>query len=314
MKRRDFLKTAAVASVALHELASSPPAKDEVPKRPYRDGIDLSVIGFGGIVVVGLEQGVADRTVAESVDRGINYFDVAPTYGKGEAEEKLGIALKPYRKNAFLACKTQMRDAEGAQKELEHSLKMLHTDHFDLYQFHAVRSMEDVEKILAPGGAAETFLKAKEAGKVRYIGFSAHHEEAALALLDRFDEIDSVLYPINYVCYAEGGFGPGVMQKAKEKGVARLALKAMAKARRQRGEKRPEAHPKCWYHPLTDPERIQLGLRFTLSEDVTAAIPPGDETLYKIALDMASGLKPITAEERRQLLASAEGLSPLFKA
>ena len=101
MERRDFLKTAVAGPAAAQLIA----AGGEIPKRTYRDSVKLSVIAFGGIVVVGMEQKDADREVAASVERGINYFDVAPSYGKGEAEEKLGPALKPHRKNVFLSCK-----------------------------------------------------------------------------------------------------------------------------------------------------------------------------------------------------------------
>ena len=82
----------------------------------------LSVIGFGGIVVCGMSQKEADRIVAEAFDRGVNYYDVAPSYFDGEAETKLGPALEPFRKRSFLACKTMARDAAGARTELERSL------------------------------------------------------------------------------------------------------------------------------------------------------------------------------------------------
>ena len=317
MKRREFLKTAAVAGVAVHqvnwrfvEAAVAPSPTRLIPRRPYRDGVELSTIGFGGIVVVGLEQRDANRIVATSVERGVNYFDVAPSYGNAEAEEKLGIALEPYRDQVFLACKTGRRDAEGAEKELEQSLQRLHTDHVDLYQFHAVSKMEEVEQLLAPGGAAEVFLKARDQGKVRFVGFSAHSVQAALALLDRF-ECDSVLFPLNFVCWAQGDFGSRILQRAKEKGVARLALKALAYTRWSEGEER--AYPKCWYRPVDDPELARQALQFTLSEDITAAIPPGDERLYRLALDLASNLEPLAPEKRQQLLAGTESLKPIFR-
>src|SRR5438105_6993856 len=117
-----------------------------------RTGAQLSVIGFGGIVVNGLEQDEANRVVAGVVERGVTYFDVAPSYGNGESEEKLGPALEPFRKDTFLACKTGMRDAKGAQEELDRSLRRLRTDHFDLYQLHGVTELEDVERVFAPGG------------------------------------------------------------------------------------------------------------------------------------------------------------------
>ncbi|MCL4852760.1 MAG: aldo/keto reductase, partial [Bryobacteraceae bacterium] len=109
MRRRNFLSSSLAGGLMFNAAAAT-----SIPKRAYRDGVNLSVIGFGGIVVVGHDQPDANRIVAESVDRGINYFDVAPTYGDGEAEQKLGPALEPFRKNAFLACKTTERTASGA--------------------------------------------------------------------------------------------------------------------------------------------------------------------------------------------------------
>lgn len=303
MQRRDFLKTAAVVP------GMAAPA-GQLPKRPYRDGIQLSVIGFGGIVVMGLDQKAAGRIVAESFDRGVNYFDVAPSYGDGEAETKLGEALRPLRSKVFLACKTTKRDAEGARTELDRSLQRLHTDHFDLYQFHAVTTMKDVEQIFGPRGAAETFLKAREQGKARYLGCSAHSEEAAIAMLDRF-RLDSVLFPINFVCFSQANFGPRVIAHAKEKGAARLALKALARTSWAPGADRSR-HPNAWYEPIEDRELAAKALRFTLSEDVTAAIPPGDEKGFRMALDLAAGFKPMTGKERADLLASAKGTKPLF--
>ena len=249
--------------------------------------------------------------MAESVERSVKYFDVAPSYGKGEAQQQMGLALRFYRNNSFLACKTGKRDAVGAKEELERSLKEPYADRFDLYQFHGVSKMEDVEQIMAPGGALETFVEAREQRKVCYIGFSAHSEEAALTLLDQF-EFDSVLYPINYVNYAQGHFGPRLVERAKEKGIARLALKALAYRKRDEGEEK--LCQKCWYQPLTDRERIRLALRFTLSEDITATIFPGDEELYRIVPEMAHDLEPMTLGEREDLLASTEGVTPIMSA
>ncbi|HPC77994.1 MAG TPA: aldo/keto reductase, partial [bacterium] len=196
-------------------------------KRPYgKTGEMLSIIGFGGIVTAELPQEEANSIVALAIDRGVNYFDVAPTYM--DAEERLGIALKGKRNNIFLACKTGKRTKEEARKELENSLRLLNTDHFDLYQLHSMTTDEDFEVAMGPGGAMETFVKAKDEGLIRYIGFSAHSVEVALKLLDAF-QFDSVLLPLNWVNYFNANFGPQVVEKAMAKGVARLALKAMAK-------------------------------------------------------------------------------------
>ncbi len=282
-----------------------------VPRRNFRDGLELSILGFGGMVLVGMPKRHVKAIVDEAVDRGINYFDVAPFYGDGEAEIKLGEALESCRDAVFLACKTLQRDVGGARRELERSLRRLRTGYFDLYQFHAVSDLAEVEEIFAPGGAAEAFVAAHQEGKIRFIGFSAHSIEAALAMLEHFS-FDSILFPVNYICYAQGNFGPQVIKKAKELGVARLALKSMAHGRWRRGEKRK--YPNCWYRPIEDPADALQALRFTLSEDVTAAIPPGDERLFRMALQLAGDLSPLTSPERKILLESARGLKPLLRA
>ncbi len=277
--------------------------------RAFRTEAWLSVIGLGGMTLVGLPEGRASRLAADAVDAGVNYFDVAPFYGDGEAEEKLGIALKPYRKEIFLACKTLERDAEGACRELERSLRRLRTDRFDLYQFHAVSSLDEVEEICAPGGAAEALLAAREQGMFQYLGFSAHSEEAALAMLERLP-FDSALVPVNYVCWARGSIGPRVVRRAGDMGVSVLALKAMAYGRWRRGEER--RYPNCWYRPIDDPILARKALRFTLSEKVVAAIPPGDERLFRMALGLARDFEPLGPREREELLASAARLRPVL--
>jgi aryl-alcohol dehydrogenase-like predicted oxidoreductase len=285
-------------------------AKKEIPQRLYRDPVRLSIVGMGGMLLVGMEQASASRIVAESLDRGINYFDVSPFYGNGEAEQKMGAALAGHREKVFLACKTLERSAEGALEELEHSLRQLRTAHIDLYQFHAVSDLEEVDEIFSPGGALEAFLRAREQGKIRYIGFSAHSVEAAMEMLERF-RFDSILFPVNFICYERGNFGPQVAARAKELGVTRLAIKAMAHGPWRKGEKRE--YPNCWYRPIDNRELARQALRFALSEGVTSAIPPGDERLFRMALDLAPELNPLKKQEREALLANTRGLRPLLR-
>jgi aryl-alcohol dehydrogenase-like predicted oxidoreductase len=245
--------------------------------------------------------------VSEAIDYGVNYFDVAPSYGN--AQDMLGPALEPYRKKVFLACKTTERSKEGSRKELEGSLKALRTDHVDLYQLHAMTTPEDVEKVFAPDGALETFVAARKEGKVRFIGFSAHSVEAAMALMDKFS-FDTILFPVNYTTWYAGSFGPQVLDKARQKGMGILALKAMAKGPWPQGAKRN--FPKCWYEPLSTPEDALKGLRFTLSHPVTAAIPPGNEDLFKMALEISGKIKPLSAEEVDNIKALGLAGKPLF--
>ncbi len=281
----------------------------QIPKRRYLDDIRLSILGLGGMLLIDLTRSAVSRIVSEAIDKGINYFDVAPFYGDGEAEKKMGAALATHRDRVFLACKTMERSAKGAQKELEQSLCHLRTDHLDLYQFHCVTDVEEVDEIFAPGGALEAFLQARQQGKIQYIGFSAHSVEAALLMLGRF-KFDSILFPVNFICYAQGNFGPQVMEKAKTQGVARLAIKAMAHGPWRSRERRK--YPNCWYRPIEDRDLARQALRFTLSEGVTAAIPPGDGRLFRMAMDLACDLPRLSSDEREKLLAITQGLDPLF--
>ena len=251
----------------------------------------------------------ASQYVAEAVDRGVNYFDVAPFYGN--AQERLGPALKPYRQKCFLACKTLERDAAGSAKELEQSLKLLKTDHFDLYQLHALIEVEEVEQAFGPGGAMETILKAQKDGKVRYIGFSAHSEEAAHAALDRFD-FDSILFPLSFPIWIKSKFGPSVYDRAKKAGMGILALKAMAHRQWPKGKKR--RWNKTFYEPFDEIDQAALGLRFTLHLPVTALIPPGHWELFKMALDLAQAgaLTPLNENEQKIVKKIAQKSDPIF--
>lgn len=284
-----------------------------LPRRPFgKTGIQLSVIGMGGIVVMNAEQEHSNRVVAEFVERGVNYFDVAPAYG--DAEVKLGPALEPYRKDVFLACKTGKRTRDESAAELKQSLKTLRTDYFDLYQLHAVtETAKDIDSVFTKGGAMETFIEAKKSGQVRYLGFSAHSVEAAFAAMDRFD-FDSILFPVNFATYFAGNFGPQIMEKAQSKGLARLALKALAFQRWPENHPDRKQYPKCWYQPLTDRHQAELALRFTLNQSVTAALPPGEESLFRLALDLASNLSPLTESELKELKALATPSNPIFRA
>ena len=282
--------------------------KGKIEKRALgKTGEMLSMIGFGGIVVDKATTEQAASRVKEAIDHGINYFDVAPAYGN--AEEMLGPALEPYRKDVFLACKTGERKKEGARRELEQSLKYLHTDHFDLYQLHAVTTLEDVDTIFGKGGALETFVEARDEGKVKYLGFSAHSVEAALALMNGFN-FDTILFPFNFAAWYHGNFGPQVMEEAKKREMGILALKAMAWRRWEEGEER--TIDKTWYKPLTDKEQARAGLRFTLSHPVTAAIPPGHEDLFSMALGLATDFKAMDKDEIGAIKEKAMLTDPIF--
>jgi aryl-alcohol dehydrogenase-like predicted oxidoreductase len=319
MNRRDFVTgtAAGVAGAALFPAGLAGLEREHRPGRLERralgrTGEKLSIIGFGGIVVMDATAEQAAARVRQAVEAGVNYFDVAPSYGN--AEDKLGPALEPYRKDVFLACKTQGRTREAAEKELESSLRKMRTDHFDLYQHHAVTKKTDVEAILGKGGAMEAFEAAKKAGKLRFLGFSAHSVEAALALMDGA-AFDTILFPVNYATWSAGGFGPQVLARAKEKGMGILCLKALAKQPwpEQGGEQARKRFPKCWYEPFGTEDEARPALRFTLSHPVTAALPPGDETVYALALKLGAEFEPLSPAEVEAVKAKGLAAKPLFR-
>ena len=316
MKRKTFLRNAAGALTMLGMFPAGLSSIERVHQYPGvmekralgKTGIKLSVIGFGGIVVRDATPAEATHRVKEAIDYGVNYFDVAPSYG--DAEIKLGPALKPYRKDVILGNKTQRRDKAGARRELEQSLSKLETDYFDLYQFHAVSSIEDVEQIFGPDGAMETFKEAKQEGLIRHIGFSAHTVDAAMMLMDRY-EFDTIMFPFSASSWYAGNFGPQVMQQAHEKGLGILALKSMARGTWPEGT--TDRLPKAWYEPMTDPGEALNGLRFALSHPITTAIPPGNEDLFSMSLNIISDYTPLSPEEIERIKRDASQHSPLFR-
>ncbi|HKJ85546.1 MAG TPA: aldo/keto reductase [Spirochaetia bacterium] len=277
-------------------------------KRNYgKHDVQLSVIGFGGILVTDETTEESARRVSYAIDRGVNYFDVAPSYGN--AEDMLGPALEPYRNDVFLACKTNKRDAAGAEEEFLASLKKLRTDHIDLYQLHGIQTEDEVDQVLAPGGALSFYRTLQERGDIRYIGFSAHNEDAALRLLAAF-HFDSVLFPINWATWHAGGVGPRIVDAAADRGAAVLALKALAKTRWKEDEERTWS--KTWYRPVENFEEAERGLRFTLSRPVVAAVSPGHIEHLQWACDAADRFTPLSEAEEREIADLARSTEPIF--
>lgn len=310
MKRRNFLKISAAAGIGLQfpEILAMYEGKGEIPQRLLgKTGERLSIVGFGGIALKNNGQDFANKLIPAAFNAGINYFDVSPRYG--DSEERMGPALKAYRNKVFLACKTKFRDKKGAQEDLDNSLKLLKTDHFDLYQFHSVSSVDEVDQMFGPDGAMETFAKAKKEGKIRYIGFSAHNEQAALKMMGMF-EFDTILYPINCACWMNGNFGPGVYETAKKQDMGVLAIKAIAK---QRAKKEDQLYPNMFYNPFSEDEEIDNALKFTLSKDLTATVHAGDSIFMKKTLDFVSRHKTIEPPDEVAINKMVEGVVPVFQ-
>jgi len=327
MERRTFLRIVggAVGSCAIGARAAlgaeggqgadpkaAGPDGSTLPRRVLgRTGAQVSIVGFPGLSLVHGDQKRATEAIHAAFDKGVNHFDVAPAYGDGDAETKMGIGLQGIdRDKVFLSCKTKVRDAKGAREELERSLARLKTDRFDLYQLHALFTEEEVKRALGPGGAIETFMKSKDEGKARFFGFSAHTTRAALAAMKGF-RFDTVMFPINFIEYFGMGFGKGVLALAKEQGAAVLAIKPMCRGAWKQGEKRTR---QWWYRPVEDPREIGLAIRFTLSQEpVKVGFPPAFVDLLEKAIEAGRSYQPITGVELKELETLAASCESVFK-
>lgn len=255
--------------------------------------ISISMVSYGGIVSAGSYGGAdypsegqeaSDRYVAWAVDRGVNYFDVAPSYGN--AQLQLGNSLVPYRDRIYLACKTNKRERGPAEQELEESLKLLHTDHFDNYQLHGISSMEEVERAFAPGGVMELISTLKARGITKNVGITAHSEDAALKMIELYP-FDTVLFPFNWFMNMAHGMGNRLLEAAKEKGMGILAMKAFIERKWADGEDRG-CFPKSWCKPVDTGEDPAFGLavmKYALSLGVDTLIPPGNFKSFSFAVD-----------------------------
>lgn len=315
MKRRSFLRAVGGAAGTLAVgvgCTSTPSADTAMPRRKLgRTGWNVSVVGFSGLAFVNGTQDQCTAAAHEAFDLGLNYYDVAPAYGNGECENKMGVALQGLdRGRYFLACKTKVRDKDGARRELERSLQRLKTDHFDVYQLHHLVKPDEVRTALGPGGAMETILKAREEGTVRAIGFSAHTTKAALEALKGFP-FDTVMFPVNYVEYFTRGFGKEVLDLAAEKGAAVLSIKTI-----NAGAWPPnvERTRKWWYRPLEDQEAIDLAYRWTLSlPGVVTGFPPAWLDLQAKAIRAGLAYRRADAGDAAKLQAMAAGCGSIFK-
>ena len=282
-----------------------------------KTGYEISAVAYGGIVSMNDGQERSDRYVAWAVEQGVNYFDVAPSYG--DAQEKLGNSLIPYRRNVYLACKTGQRMRREAEEEMKNSLAMLHTDCFDVYQMHGISSMEDVNRAFGPGGVMELMREMKEKGIARKIGITAHSEDAALAALELYD-FDTVLFPFNWHMVLAHGMGKRLLKTAKERGIGLLCMKSMIdRAWFGEAEKQASKYPKSWCRPFdteTERELLTAAVKFAFSLGVDAIIPPGNFDHFSFAVEKHEEIlaHPFGEEDRQLLLRHLEAVKkyPFF--
>ena len=239
--RRDFIRSAVAAGVLLGAGRGAWGASDSAEVRqgmPYRTlgrtGEKVSAIGLGGYHVGNPPEEQGIRIIRSAIDRGINFMDNCWDYHNGESEERMGKALgEGYRAKVFLMTKIDGRTKAAAARQIEESLKRLRTDHVDLMQFHEVIRLEDPDRIFASGGGMEAMLEARQAGKIRFIGFTGHKDPMVhLRMLDVAAQhqfhFDAVQMPLNVLDAHFRSFGQKVLPEVVKAGIGVLGMKPLA--------------------------------------------------------------------------------------
>ena len=161
-----------------------------------KTGLQISELGFGGIPIIRLSRDTAVKVLHRAYERGITFYDTANAYR--DSEEKIGCAFDGIREKVIIATKTIKRDVQSAMKDLENSLRMLRTDYIDLYQLHQIAQEKDLNAVTAPGGALEAVVKARDEGKVRFIGATSHNLSMAVKLV-KTGLFSSIQFPFNFI-------------------------------------------------------------------------------------------------------------------
>ena len=207
----------------------------QIPKRPFgKTGIQISALGLGGHHLGDAKDSkTADEIVARAIDGGVTFFDNCWEYHRGKSEVWMGGALKGRRRQIFLMTKvcTHGRDKDIALQMLDESLRRLQTDHLDLWQIHGVSFDNDPALFIRPNGAAEALNKAKQDGKVRFVGFTGHKDpKIHLAMLNTGFPFDSVQMPLNPFDATFRSFQTQVIPEVQRRGMAVLGMKPLSGA------------------------------------------------------------------------------------
>jgi aryl-alcohol dehydrogenase-like predicted oxidoreductase len=267
-----------------------------------RTGHMSTVVIMGTAAFYTIDQDGANAALDLILEHGINHIDVAPGYGNAQAV--VGPWLESRRDRFFLGCKTLERTRDSAWAELHESLKLLRTDLIDLYQFHAVTTLEELDQVFAPGGALEAFVQARDEGLVRYLGITGHGvlvPTVQAEALERFP-FDTVMFPINPRLYSDQNYrrdAERLLQLCQDRNVGVQVIKSIAKG--PWGAKEKIYNP--WYEPYDAYAKIEAGVRFALSQPgVTGIASVAEVRLLPLVIRAAEGFKPLSEAEQAALI------------
>jgi aryl-alcohol dehydrogenase-like predicted oxidoreductase len=261
-----------------------------------RTGVRVSILGLGGYHL-GMTEDEQEsiRIVRRALDHGMNFLDNCWDYNEGRSEERMGKALRDgYRQKAFLMTKLDGRTAQSARDQLDQSLKRLQTEMIDLVQVHEVIRDDDPERCFAPGGAMEAYLEGRKAGKLRFIGFTGHkdpriHRHMIETARKNGFHFDTVQMPINVLDADYRSFEKEVLPLAVQEGIAVLGMKPMGAGLIL--ESGAASAVDCLRYAMSVPG---------VSVTITGC---DSEGVFEQALWLATTFKPMSEDERRQLLA-----------
>jgi uncharacterized protein len=290
-------------------LGSQEPQTGAIPMRNFgRHDVKVSALGFGGHHIGDApDVQTAVRIIQEAVDSGITFFDNCWEYHRGKTEDWMGLGLKGRRDKVFLMTKvcTHGREALLATEMLEQSLNRLQTDHLDLWQIHGVSFENDPELFMRRGGAAEALRKAKEQGKVRFVGFTGHKDPAIhMKMIETGFPFDSVQMPLNAFDAHFHSFQEIVLPEVNRRGMAALGMKPFS----GHGD------------PIEQGDiSADEALRYAMSLPVTTTISGVDKVeVLRQNVRIARGFKPMTEAEMQGLRdrtkqAAGDGRYELYK-
>lgn len=271
-----------------------------------------SVVAFGTYAIGKVSQEEADRAIEWALDQDINHFDVAPTYA--EAELRLGSYLKRHpQPDLFISCKTNERGRAEAREELHRTLDRLGRDRFDLYQFHAVRTAEDLEAVFAANGAFDGVVAARDEGLVGHIGITGHGMDGPAthaAALRRFD-FSTVMMACNALLYEIPSFRRDweeLLDLCRANDVGIQVLKVTAKAP---WRDRERTH-NTWYEPMTKQEDIDRAVAWALAQPVTTLCTAGDLTVLPKIVSAAARYRDTSVPPTPELVASVSDYGNIF--
>ena len=270
-------------------------------RRLGRLGHRSSVLIYGAAALSDVSQDVADRSIQEALDGGINHFDVAASYG--DAELRLGPWMSQIRDGIFLATKTERRDRESAWQEINASLQRLQTDRVDLLQLHAIGDLAQLDPATAENGALQAAIRAQEEGMVGAIGITGHGHQAPATHLEalRRYEFATVLTPLNPVLWRDESYRADYLALVAEVQRQDAGLMTIKTISRRNWPDGAEQSYTTWYEPYVDQARITAAVSWVLSHQEVAGIPTaGDVSLLGLLLE-AERSRVAPAEAERQL-------------